>query len=414
MGTINITNVQRKYCLNCFAVIEASLVRCSQCQFPQPEQYDPRFLKPQLRLYHQYYIGRVLGCGGFGVTYLAYDRNLGTRVAIKEYFPTQCASRGPDGVTVIPTTGAKGELFQAGKEKFMAEARLLASLRSRNIITIRHFFEAYNTAYFVMEYLEGQTLEDFLQKQGGKLPAAQVRQLLFPLLDALNEVHELNCYHRDIKPENIYITRKDQPILLDFGSARQQISRKSDNMVFLTPGYAPLEQYIPDGIQGPWTDIYALAATYYRALTGIIPPTPQQRRQQDTLSAPSRLGIEISPEEENWLMKGLELKWSSRPENIQAWRMMLEKRPEDEAYRKRLEQEETFIKLAILPKLVDKLLTPAEEQEIFQAAKYMNIPQERVCILIDRVLEKTASQRGDPIADKFVQGWLKNLYADEP
>jgi serine/threonine protein kinase len=405
-------NEQRKYCLNCFAIIAAQLTECSHCKYAQPQEYDPRFLKPQYRLYRQYYIGRVLGCGGFGVTYLAYDRNLGTRVAIKEYFPTSCASRANDGITVIPASGQEGELFRIGKEKFIAEARLLASLRNHHIITIRHFFEDCNTAYFVMEYLDGQTLDEYLLQREGSLPAHEVRKLLFPMLEALDEVHDRNTFHRDIKPENIYMTRKGQPILLDFGAARQQISDKSDAMVFLTPGFAPLEQYATNGIQGPWTDIYALAATYYKAVTGITPPTPQERQEQDTLYPPSRYGISIAPEEERWLMKGLELKWSNRPESITEWRMMIEGRPEDAEYRKKKEQEETFIKIAILPKLNDKLLTPAEEQEVFQAAEYMNIPSERVRFLTDKMLEKTGSRRGDPIADKFVEGWLKNLYAD--
>ncbi|PIW46753.1 hypothetical protein COW20_15090, partial [bacterium (Candidatus Blackallbacteria) CG13_big_fil_rev_8_21_14_2_50_49_14] len=402
MNTQAVTD-SRKYCLNCFAIIAGNLTQCTQCQYPQPLEYDKRFLKPQYRLYRQYYIGRVLGCGGFGITYLAYDRNLGTRVAIKEYFPTGFATRAEDGLTVIPASGQEGELFRAGKEKFIAEARLLATLRSHNIITIRHFFEDCNTAYFVMEYLEGETLEDYLTRKGGKLPAQEVRKLLFPLLDALDEVHELKSYHRDIKPENIYMTRKGQPILLDFGSARQQISGKTESMVFLSPGYAPLEQYSHNGIQGPWTDIYALAATYYKAVTGITPPTPQERLASDSLLPPQALGIEMPPQEEQWLMKGLGIKWSSRPESTTEWRMMLEGRPEDEEFRKRKEQEETFVKLAILPKLVDKLLTPAEEQEVYEAATYMNIDNERVHFLIDRALEKTGSLRGDPIADKFVQ-----------
>lgn len=408
----NKDNAQRKYCLNCFAIIEGQLSDCSHCQYPQPQSYDLRYLRPQFRLYRQYYIGRILGCGGFGVTYLAYDRNLGTKVAIKEYFPTSCASRAADGITVVPAAGQEGEIFRVGKEKFIAEARLLASLRNHHIITIRHFFEDCNTAYFVMEYLEGQTLDAYLEQKGGKLPAPEVRKLLFPMLEALDEVHDRNTFHRDIKPENIYMTRKGQPILLDFGAARQQISGSTESMLFLTEGFAPLEQYASNGIQGPWTDIYALAATYYKAVTGMIPPTPQERQQQDLLLPPSRYGIQIAPEEERWLMKGLELKWSNRPESITEWRMMLEGRPEDEEYRKRKEQEETFIKIAILPKLADKLLTPAEEQEVFQAAGYMNINGDRVRFLIDKVLEKTGSRRGDPIADKFVEGWLKNLYAD--
>lgn len=402
----------RKYCLNCFSIIPGVSENCSHCQYPQPAQYDPSYIKPQYRLYKQYYVGRVLGHGGFGVTYLAYDRNLSTKVAIKEYFPRDFSRRSEDGVSVVPTSNETAELFKMGKDKFIAEARLLASLRSNHIIQVRHFFEEANTAYFVMEYLEGRTLEEYIQLKGGQVSVHEAKALLKDLLTALEDLHEKNCYHRDIKPENIYLTRKGMPILLDFGAARKQVFGNVQNSseVFLTPGFTPLEQYSSNGIQGPWTDIYALAATLYKAITGLTPPTPQDRLEGHPLKTPKELGVDISPDDEKWLLKGLEIKWSGRPESVEEWRTLIEGTPEDEEMKQRKAQEETFVKIAILPKLGEGILTPAGEQEVLQAAGYMNIKEDRALFLINKVLEKTGAKRGDPIADKFVEGWLKNLY----
>ena len=400
------TTLQKKYCLNCFQVMEAALMQCENCRYPQPSSFNPTYLRPPYRLGNQYIIGRVLGHGGFAITYLGYDRHLGTRVAIKEYFPSEFAMRAPDGENVLPYAGEKQALFQLGKEKFMAEARLLATLRNPNIIRIRHFLEAFNTAYFVMEYLEGNTLKDFISKNGGQLTWAQTRKLLWPLLDALEEVHLKQCYHRDIKPENIYITEREEPILLDFGAARQQMSGATTNLLaFLTPGYAPAEQYSANGIQGPWTDIYALSATMYYCLTGMVPPVPQDRALGETeLVPPSKLGIDMPAAEEAWLLKGLEIKWSNRPESIHEWRRMMERhealatepKPED----REREQEMAFLRSAILPRLVSRFLTSEAEREILHAAQFVGIATEQVTALIEQALLMTGSERRDPPAVK--------------
>ena len=268
----------------------------------------------------------MLGHGGFAITYLAYDRNLSMNVAIKEYFPIEFATRAIDGVTVQPYDGNSTELFNLGKDKFINEARLLATLRSKNIITIRQFFIHNNTAYFVMEYIEGDTLTQYVEKQGGKIPFKDARELILPLLDALEEVHTKNAFHRDIKPDNLYITKRGEPILLDFGAARHTVTGRTTNlMAFLTPGFAPAEQYSVNGIQGPWTDIYSLAATFYYALTGTIPPVPYDRMfGENELIPPSQLGSDITPEGEEWLMNALAIRWSQRPDSIRSWRKMID------------------------------------------------------------------------------------------
>lgn len=393
----------KKYCLNCFQIMQADQARCDRCQFVQPSTYNPTYLQPPFRLSQQYIVGRVLGHGGFAVTYLGYDRHLGTRVAIKEYFPAEFATRSPDGQTVLPYAGEKQTLFQLGKEKFIGEARLLATLRNPHIIRIRQFVEACNTAYFIMEYLEGQTLKEYVTAKGGQLTWAETKQLLWPMLDALDEVHLKQCYHRDIKPENIYITREGHPILLDFGAARQQMSGATTNLLaFLTPGFAPAEQYSANGIQGPWTDIYAFAATMYYCLTGQTPPVPQDRALGESeLIPPSRQGIAIPPREEEWLLKGLELKWSHRPESIHDWRRSMEKSDvtttmELKADDLQREMERAFLRSTILPRLMSRFLTPDAEREINDAAGFVGIEGARVTALIEQALLMTGSERREP------------------
>ncbi|MGV3525879.1 MAG: SUMF1/EgtB/PvdO family nonheme iron enzyme [Candidatus Sericytochromatia bacterium] len=393
----------KKYCLNCFQIMQADQARCDRCQFVQPSTYNPTYLQPPFRLSQQYIVGRVLGHGGFAVTYLGYDRHLGTRVAIKEYFPAEFATRSPDGQTVLPYAGEKQTLFQLGKEKFIGEARLLATLRNPHIIRIRQFVEACNTAYFIMEYLEGQTLKEYVTAKGGQLTWAETKQLLWPMLDALDEVHLKQCYHRDIKPENIYITREGHPILLDFGAARQQMSGATTNLLaFLTPGFAPAEQYSANGIQGPWTDIYAFAATMYYCLTGQTPPVPQDRALGESeLIPPSRQGVAIPPREEQWLLKGLELKWSHRPESIHDWRRSMEKSDvtttmELKADDLQREMERAFLRSTILPRLMSRFLTPDAEREINDAAGFVGIEPEQVKALIEQALLMTGSERRQP------------------
>lgn len=400
-----LSQTHKKYCLNCFHIIDTAVRSCPHCDYVQPENFNPIYLKPPHRLNQQYIIGRVLGHGGFAITYLGYDRHLGTRVAIKEYFPAEFATRAPDGENIVPYTGEKQTLFQLGKEKFIVEARLLATLRNPNIIRIRHFFEAFNTAYFVMEYLEGQTLKEYIDAQGGQLSWQTTKELLWPMLDALEEVHVKQCFHRDIKPDNIYISRQGLPILLDFGAARQQMSGATTNLLaFLTPGFAPAEQYSANGIQGPWTDIYALAATMYYALTGQVPPVPQDRALGEIeLVPPSRLGISIPRKEEEWLLKGLEVKWSHRPESVQEWRRMMERHTvtttmELKAHELEKEMEMAFLRSAILPRLMSRFLTPDGEREIREAATFVGLKAERIDSLIEQALLMTGSERRQPEA----------------
>ena len=229
-----------------------------------------------------YEIVRVLGVGGFGVTYLGFDDKLNMAVAIKEYLPSDLARRD-SSQTVTPRSTKDTADFQWGLDRFLSEAQDLARFDHPNIIRVRRFFEAHGTAYIVMDYAEGKTLAALIEHQG-PLTEARVKDILLPLMDGLDEVHRSDLLHRDIKPGNIIIKENGQPVLIDFGAARQSTGARSRSMTaVLTPGYAPLEQYSTKGNQGAWTDIYALAAVAYRALTGITPEEATNRIKNDPL-----------------------------------------------------------------------------------------------------------------------------------
>ncbi len=220
---------------------------------------------------HWYQIESVLGQGGFGITYLARDTNLNQPVAIKEFLPSDLAIRTHDS-SVEPLSDGHTDTFGWGLKRFVTEAQTLAKFRHPNIVLVYSVFEANNTAYMVMEYVEGRTLEDALRFKRIE-GEAEFRRIILALLDGLDLIHKEGFIHRDIKPENIYLRDDGTPVLLDFGSARQAVGGKTRTLTALvSPGYAPYEQYDSsrqsEDKQGPWTDIYALGATLYRAVTG--------------------------------------------------------------------------------------------------------------------------------------------------
>lgn len=274
-----------------------------------------------------YLIGRLLGSGGFGNTYLAFDLKLHLKVAIKEFLPKELAGRDRHSTEVLVyTSGDSQAQFAVGLDKFLDEARVLAKFKNHpNIVAVSSFFHQFNTAYIVMDYLEGITFKEYLQRKGGRLPYEEVMKIMTPVLDALREVHEVGMLHRDISPDNVYITRKGQVKVLDFGAARQAMGEASKSLsVILKPGYAPSEQYFTKGKQGPWTDIYAVAATIYHALTGQLPPESLERTEEDTLQPPSALGCELPQHAEAALLKALAIKGSDRFQTVAAFMAALE------------------------------------------------------------------------------------------
>ncbi len=265
-------------------------------------------LKSGSILNKKYSIKGVLGEGGFGITYLAEDTTLDILVAIKEYYPSGYVTREvASSNTVTAFTGEKLEVYEAGKSKFLKEARTLAKLAGESgIVAVKDFFQENNTAYIVMEYLDGITLKDYLKKSGGKMTADEAIKFVKPIVESLGEVHKNGMIHRDISPDNIMVMPGDKLKLLDFGAARDvNVNGEKSLSVMLKPGYAPEEQYRTRGQQGPWTDVYALCATVYRCIVGRIPDESMERVHEDAVKKPSELGIDINQEQEEVLMKGM-------------------------------------------------------------------------------------------------------------
>jgi serine/threonine protein kinase len=315
----------KELCINCFA-IQGDAKICPKCGYHGEEESGPTpYLKPGTILENKYLIGQILGQGGFGITYLAWDINLGVKLAIKEYFPQQFAARENGKTMVSIFSGSLGNHYSYGLEKFLLEARTLAQFEGHpNIVSVRDYFQANNTAYFVMSYVEGLTLKEYLNNAGGTIPYQQAKNLIMPVLDALKAVHAVNVLHRDISPDNIFINEKGQIVLLDFGSARQAFSDKGKSLsIILKPGYAPEEQYRSKGNQGPWTDIYALAATLYRLITGWQPPEALERLTDDKLVPPSRIGADIDETEEQAILKALSVRAEDRYQRVEDFQAAL-------------------------------------------------------------------------------------------
>ena len=247
---------------------------------------------PALTRLHWYVLERVLGQGAFGITYLAKDTNLDQRVAIKEYLPIDVATR-MDDATVRSRTEESRDRYRWGLERFIEEARTLARFDHPNIVRVLSVFEFNNTAYMVMRFEEGGTLAALLNRRG-TLTEPELLRILLAILNGLELVHNAGFIHRDIKPDNIHIGADGRPVLLDFGSARQALGSSHSLTILVAPGYAPFEQYYSDASsQGPWTDIYGLGATCYRAICG-RPPLDAVSRSKGILGSTQEVMVPAS------------------------------------------------------------------------------------------------------------------------
>lgn len=317
-------NAWETLCPGCFAEKGAVAV-CPYCGYDESERRTPLVLPHRTVLNGQFIVGKVLGKpGGFGITYLGWDINLATLVAVKEYLPRDYAGRDSDHASVMAHSREDASLFRFGLEQFLQEARTLARFDHPNVVRTRSFFEQNGTAYLVMDYLQGVNLSEYLASKGGRLNEQQAGEIMLPILDGLQEVHAKGFLHRDIKPQNIYVTSTGRPILLDFGAARQAMGERSRSLsVVLTPGFSPYEQYHRRGEQGPWTDIYALAATYYYLLTGHAPPDAPERVASDELIPLRQLAPTVSTGLESAIMQSLSLEAAGRPQDVFIFRDIL-------------------------------------------------------------------------------------------
>jgi serine/threonine protein kinase len=269
----------------------------------------------------------LVGEGGFGIVYLADDHSLQRRVAIKEYMPSSLAMRGEDA-SVIVRSERHADTFEIGRRSFVNEARLLAQFDHPALLKVYRFWEANGTAYMAMPYYAGKTLRDVLRERQGPPPnEAWLQKILGPVMDALELMHAENCYHRDVAPDNIMLLRDERPVLLDFGAARRVISDMTQALtVILKPGYAPIEQYaeMPGVKQGPWTDIYALAAVVYFTITGRTPPPAVGRMLQDGYEPLATLAAgRYSEQFLTGIDHCLQVKGEQRPQSIVEMRELL-------------------------------------------------------------------------------------------
>ena len=269
----------------------------------------------------RYRIGRVLGQpGGFGVTYLAFDERLHTRVAIKEYMPRDVAGRATSDGSEVGSSGGHEETFQHGLDQFLREARTLAQFDHPNVVGVSNYFETNGTGYLVMDYYEGRTVTQRLSDEpDGRMAPETASGIIEEVADGLREVHAEGYLHRDIKPSNIYLTQEGRPILIDFGAARAALGEHSQNLsVLVSPGYAPYEQYRMRGDLGPYTDVYSCGATLYWMVTGTVPEPASERIVDDKLEPPRALNPKVPPELSTVIEEAMAVDGEDRPPTAKA------------------------------------------------------------------------------------------------
>lgn len=267
-------------------------------------------------LNNQYVLDRVLGQGGFGITYAAWDEIHKRKVAIKEYFPLDIASRGKD-FQVTVSKQEDQELYEYGIGRFNDEANALVHFnRHPGIVAVYDLFDENGSVYMAMQFLEGKTWMELLAEQGEKIAVTHALSIFIPVLDSLRAIHEAGMLHRDISPDNIVILPNKQVKLIDFGAARYAMKEQQVFSIIFKPGYTPEEQYRSSGKIGPWTDLYALAASFYHAITGTVPRDAMNRLEIDTLLPPSKLRTALPAKMEETLLKALSVKSEERFQSV--------------------------------------------------------------------------------------------------
>lgn len=321
-----------KLCPGCMRIVEDFEKPCPYCGFDKREYEKTRSyrtLPPGTILAGKYFLGKVIGEGGFGITYLAWEMNLEVPVAVKEYFPSGLATRdtqltGGKSKTVSVMAGDQGHYYQSGLRSFEQEARNLAKFQNLpGVVSVMDLFFENQTAYLAMEYIPGITMKQYLRSKGNRLDERTVLRLMRPVLESLDKVHRSGIIHRDISPDNILITADQKVTLIDFGAARMASGNDGKSMtILLKHGYAPVEQYQSKGRQGPWTDVYAICATMYRMISGKVPEEAVDRIENDRVKPLTMLAREenfqVSRRVSDVIQKGLSVSASHRYQNVRS------------------------------------------------------------------------------------------------
>lgn len=313
-----------RLCMGCMKEYDDRFEICPHCGYafgtPPKQSYH---IPPGSVLQQRYIVGVALGFGGFGITYVGWDYVMSRKVAIKEYLPSEFATRMPTQLQVTVYSGEREEQYKEGLVKTMEEAKRLAKFESvPGIVQIYDCFEENGTSYIIMEFLEGMSLKQYIAEKG-KMTPEQALPVVLQIASAMEEVHKTGILHRDIAPDNIYVLNPDEPDalqvkLLDFGAARYATTKHSKSLsVIIKPGYAPEEQYRSRGDQGSWTDVYALAATFYKMLTGVTPEDAMERSVKDEVKRPSKIGIKLAKPTETALMNALNVKIQDRTQTME-------------------------------------------------------------------------------------------------
>ena len=308
-------------CPGCMEIKDGTV--CGHCGFDEEKQNEHHQLQIGTVLQEKYVVGRVLGQGGFGITYLCWNRYLERKVAIKEYYPSFLVERHTGFSTKVTCKSERmAESFAENRMRFLREAKLLAKLQDApQIVSILDFFEANDTAYIVMEYLQGSDLKSYVRKKGGHLTPKETFSIMRPVMAALAQVHEAGLVHRDISPDNIMLQPDGSVKLMDFGAARsvnnpgveKELTQATQAIV--KHGFAPIEQYSAKGSIGPWTDEYALCATMYYCMTGAAPESVHDRIDEDKDIDWDRVEG-LTEKQRQILRKGMEIRAKDRYRSI--------------------------------------------------------------------------------------------------
>ncbi len=301
-------------CYRCMKEFNDEYEICPHCGYivTAKGQFAPA-LKPGTMLQNRYWIGIVVGFGGFGITYKAWDTQLNVVVAIKEFYPSGIVCRATESCDVKVCYSDREEEYKAGVRRFLEEARNLAKFsKHENIVNVYNFFQENQTCYIIMEYLDGISMKYFLETNDGKISILYAKEIILATAQALDTLHKENILHRDISPDNIFLCSDGKIKLIDFGASRLSRMPEANRRVVVKPGYAPPEQYQRQSKQGAWTDIYALGATFYRAVTGKAPLEAVDRQRDDTLARPSQYNSELPEYMDAAIMKAMALDVNER------------------------------------------------------------------------------------------------------